>query len=182
MQQGDGGANTMFWGPEFGMARTLFDAGNANVMVIKASRGGGGNGFWLPTTGHMNNHLLAQIDVALTAAQNAGHTFDVKGFMYLQGESNGAAEAAAAGTRLQALIDGVQSHINANFSDAAANMYSVIGEVAASGSSANRITTTNMQKALATASATVGFFETHDQLLKSDNIHFGKDAKLEIGR
>jgi hypothetical protein len=182
MQQGDGGANSQFWGPEFGMARTLFDSGKANIMVIKASRGGGGNHYWLPTTGHMYSHLLAQVDAALGVAKDEGHTFDVKGFLYLQGESNNTDEAAAAGTRLQTLIDGVQSHINSKFSNAAEDMYSVIGEIASSASSADRITTTNMQKSLATANAAIGFFDTHDQSLKSDNIHFGKDAKLEIGR
>jgi hypothetical protein len=182
MQQGDGGGNRNFWGPEFGMARTLFDAGNSQVTVIKLSRGGGGNGFWLPASGHMHNHLLSQIDVALGAIQSAGDTFDVKGFVYLQGESNNSSEAAAAGTRLQALIDDVRTHINTNFTGAANDMYSVIGEIAASTSNANRILTTDQQRELAAAGTLVGFVPTRDQALKSDGIHFGKGAKLEIGR
>ncbi|MGI9456391.1 MAG: sialate O-acetylesterase, partial [Aeoliella sp.] len=181
MQQG-ASPSPNFWGPEFGMARTLFDSGNSNVMVIKASRGGGGNQFWLPTTGHMHNHVLAQVDAGLTAAENAGHTFDVKGFMYLQGESNNGAGAAAADTRLQTLIDDVQTHINTNYAGAAANMYSVIGEIAASTSNANRAMTTNLQQALAASSSSIGFIPTRDQPLKSDGIHFGRNSKLEIGR
>lgn len=181
MQQGDGN-NPRFWGPEFGMARTLFDTGSSNVVIIKISRGGGGNSSWLPTTGHMYNHILQQADIALTGLQTRGDTFQVKGFMYLQGESNNASEAAAADTRLQALIDGVKSHINANYANAASDMYAVVGEIAASQATAPRMTTTNLQEALAASSSQIAFFRTRDQPLKSDGIHFGTMAKLEIGR
>lgn len=181
-QQGDGGGNPTFWGPEFGLARTLYDSGNADVMIIKLSRGGGGNSFWLPPSGHMHNHLQAQLDIALSAIENLGHTFAVKGLMYLQGESNNAAEAAAADSRLQTLISNVQSHINSNYANAAGNMYSVVGEIAASQSSGNRSLTTNLQEALGDSSNQVAFFRTRDQPLKADGIHFGGGAKLEIGR
>lgn len=181
MQQG-AGPSPNFWGPEFGLARTLFDSGDSGVMVIKASRGGGGNGFWLPNTGHMYNHLLSQIDAGLTAVQQAGHTFDVRGFLYLQGESNGGGEAAAAGARLQTLINNVQSHINAGYANAAADMYSVVGEIAASSSNANRALTTTQQLELANASEAISFIATSDLPIKRDGIHFGRDPKLEIGR
>ena len=151
-------------------------------MVIKISRGSGGNGYWQPKTGHMANHIMAQIDIALTAAQKAGQTFKVKGFMYLQGESNDSVEASEADTRLQTLIDTVQTHINTNYSSVTASMYSVIGKIAASSTNTNRSTTTQLQKALAAGSQNVSFIQTHDLPLKSDNLHFGKDSKLQIGR
>lgn len=99
MQQGDGGANIKFWGPEFGLVRTMFNAGNDDVMVVKLSRGGGDNGFWLLTTVHMHNHIMTQLDTALNADQTVGYTFGVNGFLHLQGESNSATEAAATDTR-----------------------------------------------------------------------------------
>jgi hypothetical protein len=181
MQQGNG-VNPTFWGPEIGMARTLFDTGHSNVMVIKVSRGGGGNGFWRPTTGHMANHLMQQIDVALSAAKDAGHTFVVKGFLYLQGESNSEAEAADADERFQSLIDVLRTHINSEYPRAADDMYSVIAEIAASTTNASRIQTTDLQRALAAKSPRIGFIPTRDLALKSDNLHFGRDSKLEIGR
>lgn len=181
MQQG-ARANPKSWGPEIGMARTMFDAGKSNVMVIKVSRGGGGNRFWLPKTGHMANHLMKQIDVALTEATKAGHTFKVKGFMYLQGESNSSQEAQLANTRLQTLIDAVQSHINSSYANAASNMYTVVGEIAASTSNTSRIKTTDLQKKHAAGSPDIGFIKTHDLPLKKDRLHFGKTSKLEIGR
>jgi len=181
MQQGDGNSPS-FWGPEFGLARTLFDSGSENVMVIKASRGGGGNGLWLPTTGHMYSHLLSQIDTGLAAAQASGHTISVKGFLYLQGESNNSVEAAVADTRLENLIDGVQSHINTNHNNAASAWYTVVGEIAASQSNATRIVTANLQRSLGRSSSQVAFIPTRDLGTKSDGIHFGRNSKLEIGQ
>jgi hypothetical protein len=186
MQQG-GGANPNFWGPEFGMARTMFGAGLTDVLVIKASRGGGGNGFWDKATfdannnnGHMWGHLRDTVDSGM-AAIGGGDTFEVKGFMYLQGESNSAAEAAIADTRLNDLINNLQSHIHTTYPNAANNMHTVVGEIAASGSNANRILTTQLQTALAAGDQDITFVTTNDLSLKSDGIHFGKNAKLTIG-
>ena len=180
MQQGNGG-NPAFWGPEFGFARTLYDAGERDVMIVKLSRGGGGNNYWLPNTGHMYNHIMEQLDIALGAVQAAGDTFDVQGLLYLQGESNDATGAANADTRLRTLIDDVAAHINANFDGAAQGMKTVIGEIAASQSTSNRQLTTTKQRALAGSDPNIFFAPTADLPLKSDNIHFGRDSKLEIG-
>lgn len=181
MQQGRD-VNPTFWGPEFGMARRMHELGYSNIMIIKVSRGGGGNGYWQPGKGHMANHLLAQIDVALTAVENRGDAFRVRGFMYLQGESNNQAEAEIADERLVNLVDKVQSNINAKYDNAAKNMYTVIGEVAASQTGGNRILTTRLHKKLASTNQRFGFIGTRDLPLKKDNIHFGKESKLEIGR
>jgi len=188
MQQGDGGANPNFWGPEFGMARDMFDAGLNDVLIIKASRGGGGNGFWdkatfdaNPDDGHMWGHLRDTIDAGLAAVINQGNTFEVKGLMYLQGESNNAEEAAIADTRLNDLINNLQSHIHVTYPDAADSMHTVVGEIAASHSNANRVLTTQKQIALAAEDPQISFVATNDLPLKSDGIHFARDAKLTIG-
>ncbi|MCA9240492.1 MAG: hypothetical protein KDA37_09845, partial [Planctomycetales bacterium] len=188
VQQGDGSANPTFWGPEFGFARTMGASGETNIMVIKASRGGGGNGLWDKETfegnsasGHMWGHLRDTVDTAL-AQIPAGDSFEIKGFLHLQGESNSTAEAAAADARLQNLIDNLKRHINANYSNAAAGMYSVVGEIAASQSSSSRVTTTVLQEALGDSSSQIAFVRTRDLPLKSDGIHFGGSQKLEIGR
>lgn len=179
VQQGND-VNPAFWGPEMGFARTLYDAGRRNVMILKITRGGGGNEYWLPNTGHMYNHIMEQLDLAF-GRMAAGDSFDVKGLLYVQGESNGTAAAAAADTRLQLLIDGVQDHINTKYSGGAEQMRTFIGEIAASQSNANRQLTTEKQKALAESDPDIFFVPTRDLPLKSDGIHFGRDAKLEIG-
>jgi len=189
VQQGDGGVNPTFWGPEFGFAQTLADLGHENVLIIKASRGGGGNGFWDQQTfsannnsGHMWGHVTDTVDAALAQLTGQGHTFNVNGLMYLQGESNSAGQAAIADDRLDDFANNLQSHINNTYAGTADGMHLVIGEIAASQSSGSRQTTTTLQLQLAAGDDVYAFVGTRDLALKSDNIHFGRDAKLEIGR
>lgn len=66
------------------------------------------------------------------------------------------------------------------FSNAASVMCWGIGEIAASNSNSNRITITTLQRSLANGSSKVGFIWTGDLPLKSDDIHFGRNAKLTI--
>lgn len=188
MQQGDAN-NPAFWGPEFGFARTMAAVGASHLMVVKTSRGGGGNTWWDQSafdanhnSGHMWGQLRDTVDAALTAAQNAGYQVRVRGLLYLQGESNSSAEAAVADGRLSSLVANLQQHINTNYSNAASGMKTVVGEIAVSSSNASRITTTNLQRSLADSRDDVAFIQTHDQALKSDNLHFGRDAKLAIGQ
>jgi len=188
VQQGLG-SNPTFWGPEFGFAQTLADLGHENVLIIKASRGGGGNGFWDEATfevnnnaGHMWGHVTDTVDAALAQLIGQGHTFSVNGLMYVQGESNNGAQAAIADDRLNDFTNNLQAHINGTYAGAADGMHLVAGEIAASQSNGSRQTTTTLQQQLAAANDGFAFVGTRDLPLKSDNIHFGRDAKLEIGR
>jgi len=189
-QQGDGGANPTFWGPEFGFARTLSALGPTNTLVIKASRGGGSNALWDKTTfeasddaGHMWGQVRDTVDAALTTlTATPGDTFRVRGLLYLQGESNTVGDAAVAGDRLADLAANLAAHIETSHPGTTAGMTTVVGEIAASSGSAARITTTTAQRTLAANSDTVAFVPTSDLALKSDGIHFGGEAKLEIGR
>lgn len=182
-QQGDGGANSVFWGPEIGFARAMADAGHANVMVIKASRGGGGNTLWSeaafqsnPNSGHMYQHVLDAVHAATADLTNAGHTFRIAGLMYLQGESDSAAEAGVAGQRFVELLNNLRADL-----PNASNMHAVIGGIAAAGS--NRDLVRVRQSAVALADPTIDYF-TNIDLAGSlyDGLHFNKPAKLEIGR
>ncbi len=188
VQQGLG-SNPTFWGPEFGFAQALADLGHENVLIIKASRGGGGNGYWDMATfdtnnssGHMWGHVTDTIDAALTALAGQGHTFHVNGLMFLQGESNSSSQAAIADVRLDDFTHNLQAHINSTYAGTADNLRLVIGEIAASQSSGSRQTTTTLQQQLAAGNDSYAFVGTRDLPLKSDNVHFGRDAKLEIGR
>lgn len=189
-QQGDGEANPAFWGPEFGLARTLFDLGARHVLVIKASRGGGSNALWDKATfeesddaGHMWGHLCDTVDAALAEiVAIPGNRFQVRGLLSIQGESNTPSDAALAGKRLSTLATNLAAHIEATYPGTTAGMRTVVGEIAASDGSAARITTTAAQRAVADSDATSGFVPTSDLALKRDGIHFGGEAKLEIGR
>lgn len=189
-QQGDGGANPTFWGPEFGFARRLFDRGARQTLIIKACRGGGSNSLWdkaaFETTadsGHMWGHLRDTVTAALAAVTaTPGDSFRIRGFLYLQGESNTAADAAAADRRLGELVASLTAHVEAAHPGTTAGMTVVVGEIAASRSTAARVATTQAHRRLAEASEAVTFVPTADLPLKRDGIHFGGEAKLEIGR
>lgn len=188
VQQGDGGVNPTFWGPEVGFARSLFDHGQSNVMIIKTSRGGGGNSLWDETSfelnansGHMWGHLRDMVDQALAAIVQQGDAFQVKGLLYQQGESNSASESAIAGDRIASLADNLKQYINAAYPHTADAMHTAIAEIAASQSTPSRQTTTQLQSAMAAERDDFSFIATRDLPLKSDGIHFGRDAKLAIG-
>jgi hypothetical protein len=187
--QGGEGGNPTFWGPEFGFARRLYDVGERDFLVVKASKGGGPNTFWDKSvfdannnSGHMWGHLRDTVDSALSTVIGNGDSFNVKGFMYLQGESNTSSGAAMAGSMLGDLINNLQTHINSQHPSAADDMFSVIGEIAASTSNANRTLTTQQQMQLASNNNAIEFVPTRDLPLKSDGIHFGRNSKLTIGQ
>lgn len=188
IQQGDGGQNPAFWGPEFGLARAIAGRSENKVLIIKASRGGGGNGYWDKGTyskdkniGHMWQHLCDTTDAALNVLAKRGDTFDVKGLVYIQGESNSSQEAAVAGQRLADLHANLQDHLNDQHNNAAASMRLVVGEIAASQNAKARRQTTQKQQELVEADPAFMFVRTRDLPLQPDKIHFGKKAKLEIG-
>ena len=187
IQQGEG-ANTAFWGPEFGFGRRMAEQGQNEIVIIKASRGGGGNSLWdkdvfeqNANSGHMWGHLRDQVDVALGVLDSQPGDFQIRGLMYLQGESNNASEAQAADTRLESLVNNLTQHIETSFPGTTNDFHTVIGEIAASGSSNSRQTTTTLQTNLAANNNAFSFVATADLPLKSDGVHFGRDAKLTIG-
>ena len=71
--------------------------------------------------------------------------------------------------------------MNSAYPGTAQDLHTVVGEIAASGSNSNRQLTTQLQMSLANSRSDVTFVGTSDLPLKSDGIHFGRDAKLTIG-
>lgn len=117
------------WGPEIAFGRTLYRAGVRNFGIIKASRGGGGNTLWSKDDGgHMYSHLVSTVQAATDALVADGHTFEIAGLLYVQGESDGAAEADIAGQRFKKFVENLRSDL-----PEAAGMRAVIGGIAAAG-------------------------------------------------
>ncbi|MGI9428534.1 MAG: sialate O-acetylesterase [Bythopirellula sp.] len=188
MQQGEGD-DPQFWGPEFGFARAMHDAGWSRLLIIKACRGGGGNTYWHRQTflkdaarGHMWGHLCNVMEQSLDVLSDSGEKFLVRGFIHLQGESNNPHEAEIAGERLRELIDDLKKWLDHRFPQVASGMLSVVAEIAASQLNRDRAETLRQHVALAKEREDLSFVATRDLALKSDSLHFGRDAKLEIGR
>lgn len=171
------GADPLFWGPEIGFCRQLAAAGMKDFLFVKASRGGGGNSFWLKGSGndHMYRHVVDTVRRAVQALPD-GVTFEIAALLYVQGESDSAVEAAAAGERLRLLA----ANLRQDLPNAAA-MRVIIGGIASGGKSSDLVRT--QQSALPAADPTFRYLDTLDlRSQRYDNLHFSKGAKLELGR
>jgi hypothetical protein len=175
-QQGEG-FNPLFWGPEIGFGRTLAAAGWKDFMIIKASRGGGGNGFWLKGSrdDHMYRHVVDTVRQAVEAPP-AGTEFDIVGLLYLQGESDSAAEAAVAGERLRTLA----ANLRKDLPNAAA-MKVLIGGIVIGGKIHDVVRA--QQSALPTLDPSFRYVDNMEwRPRRYDGAHYVKSAKLELGR
>ncbi|WP_193211267.1 sialate O-acetylesterase, partial [Luteolibacter marinus] len=171
--------NDDHWGPELGFARMLWNAGYRDFAIVKASRGGGGNTFWQKDSAdsHMYQHLVATVTAATATLPEGYHSFRLASLLYLQGESNDASEAAAAGTRFSELLD----NLRADLPDAG-GMAGAIGEIAGSGT--NRDTTRTAQAALASSRTDVGYASANGLLVHNEdglNVHYDADSQILLG-
>ncbi len=164
------------WGPEIAFGRRLYRAGLRDFGVVKASRGGGGNTHWSKAdNGHMYALVTGTVAQAASALAASGHSFEVSGLLYLQGESDTAAEAAAASNRLAALVANLRADL-----PNAASLRTVVGGIAAAGATRDIVRT--QQAAFASADPTAAAFSTVDlQSQLYDSLHFDRAAKLEVG-
>lgn len=166
------------WGPEINFGRTLYRAGVRNFGIIKASRGGGGNSLWSKqaTDHHMYTHVVNTVNAAVTNLTGKGHTYEIVGLLYLQGESDSSTEANIADTRIRELTDNLRADLpNAD------NLHCIIGGIAAAGTT--RDVVRSKQATAGTANAHIDFFPNLDLQgwTAADNLHFNKAAKLRIG-
>lgn len=164
------------WGPEIGFGRAAYRSGLRDFAIIKASRGGGGNSHWSRAQGgHMYRHLIDTLRAATRLLEKRGHSYEIAGLLYLQGESDSAAEAALADQRLTELI----SNLRREF-PAAATMHTVIGGIPASGKTRDLVR--SKQAALAAKDRHTSYLDNCDlQSSLYDKLHVGKAGKIIIG-
>ncbi len=166
------------WGPEIGFGRRLHRAGVRDFGIIKASRGGGGNSFWSKAAAdhHMYDHVVKTVTVATADLAKGGHTFEIVGLLYLQGESDSPAAADVADTRIRELADNLRRAL-----PNAKAMHTVIAGIAATGATRDTVRAKHAAVAV-TDAAQFSFFSStdlRDQM--PDRLHFNKPAKLAIG-
>jgi hypothetical protein len=176
VQQGEG-ANPLFWGPEIGFGRRLAAAGVTDFLIVKASRGGGGNRFWLKGSAddHMYRHVVETVHQAVSALPD-GVAFETVALLYVQGESDSADEASASGERLRLLAENLRQDL-----PHAADMKVLVGGITAPG--ASRDIVRGQQASLPAQDARFRYVDSLDlRPLLYDQLHFNKIAKLELGR
>lgn len=175
-QQGEG-SHPVFWGPEIGFAQKLADSGQQDFAVIKASRGGGGNSFWLKGSrdDHMYQHLITTVKEAVSTIPN-GRPFRIRAVLYIQGESDSETEAKLAGERIAKLITNLRRDL-----PHAKEARLLVGGIAVTGSRRNVVR--NQQAAEAARNEAIEYIDNSD--LKSqlyDGLHFNKNGKLIAGQ
>ncbi|MFT5123294.1 MAG: lysophospholipase L1-like esterase [Kiritimatiellia bacterium] len=172
-QQGEG-RNTSFWGPEVAFGRHLHAKGHRHIAIIKAARGGGGNSYWRKDE-QMYRHVCATVQAATDQLVINGDTFTIDHLLYLQGESDKANEAMAAGKRLNELL----THLRKDLPHAT-SMRLVIGGIAAGGGTRDQVR--KQQAQIASLQSTITYFDNTDlQNRLYDGLHFDKLAKLRLG-
>ncbi len=165
------------WGPEISFGRSLFRTGVTNLGIIKASRGGGGNSFWAKSAAdhHMYDHVVKTVTAAALRLRTEGHTFEMVGLLYLQGESDSAAEAAVADQRLKELVDNLRADL-----PQATAMRAVIGGIAAAGATREIVRAKHADIAARTPYFST-FATTDLRGQMPDALHFNRAAKLTVG-
>ncbi len=168
------------WGPEVGFARMLWDAGYRDFAVVKSSRGGGGNSFWCKTNAdhYMYSKVVNTVSNAVQTLPTGYTNFEMVGLLYLQGESDSAAEAAIADVRFNMLLTNLQTEL-----PNAVGMKAVFGEIA-SDTSGNRLTVSQKQSALAASRADIGYASSAGlayQNVDGLNLHYNADSLVIMG-
>ena len=175
-QQGEG-KNPVFWGPEVGFARTLRSAGHRDFAIIKASRGGGGNSFWLKGSrdDHMYRHIVRTVSDAVHVLPR-GRSFRIRAVLYVQGESDNKTEAAASGERLETLLANLRRDL-----PGASRARLIVGGIASAGTRPNVVR--REQAAAADRNPSIEYIDNSDlQRQLYDRLHFDRQAKLEVGQ
>lgn len=171
--------NDDHWGPEVGFARMLWNAGYRDFAIVKASRGGGGNGFWQKDSAddHMYDHVVATVNAAVAELPAGYQAHRIAGLLYVQGESNNSTEATEAGTRFSELLANLKADL-----PGAATMTGVFGEIAGSG--ANRDTTRSAQLSLANSRADIGYAESAGLTVHNQDglsVHYDAESAILLG-
>ncbi len=176
-------ANNSHWGPEIGFGRMLYKAGERDFMVVKCSRNGGGNSYWdkFGADPHMYKNLSNAVCSAVTALESEGHTFEIAGLLYLQGEGNtNNTEANDAGNRFNALLTNLQSDL-----PHATRMRGYIAGIAKSPQNTLATTLRRFDEIYGARAPEIVLFDDLDLADEvsppDDNVHFIRSAKLCIG-
>ena len=167
------------YGLEISCMRDLYKSGMKNIMLIKASRGGGGNSLWLKGSqdDHMYRAVIEAVEGAIKQLQSKKIKFRIVGLLYLQGESDGG-DAEIADVRAKQLLDNLRKDL-----PEAEDMKMFIGGIG--GPDSRSGTARKKHKELAKRDRDVTFIDTSDLLDEgqyTDNLHFNNASKKEIGK
>lgn len=171
------------FGPELTFGRTMADARpNLNFALIKHAVGSTSLAVnWNPTNGAAYTAFRQTVSNGLTALANAGHTYEIAGFLWMQGESDAfdADQAAAYNANLTALIADVRTRYGADLPFLIGQLPS--GQYAPT-PPAGHAAVRQAQANVAQLNAMAELIVTDTFTLKADVIHFDALGQQKLGQ
>ncbi len=110
-------ASSNRFGPEISLGRDLVNLAGLNPALIKIAIGGSDIARWLPPTPVDYTKLVNAVSDGIIELQLAGHTVNLMGMVWLQGESDviSSVRADAYASNLSNFVHSFRSHMDANF-------------------------------------------------------------------
>ena len=174
------------FGSEVSFGRAMADAKPAdNIAIIKYTHGGTTLYNDWSATGTQYTTFVPTVQAALTALTTAGHTYELRGMLWVQGEtdSNNATGSDNYQTNLTNLIARMRTDLNGGqpfpfvLSTLSNSQYTNITTV---GSGPYKVRLA--QETVAAADPTVGIVITDGYSVRSDVIHFDHTALVALGQ
>lgn len=178
LQQQKGRYPQGHFGPEVSFARELKKAGY-HPAIFKYCKGATGlaRDWKAPGEGGIYDNMVADLNKAISKLQKQGYTVTVRGFVWIQGESDGDSEqhAKAYGTNLKRLIDNLRNEV-LNLPD----LKIVLGVDEQHPYMVERPAVVNAQKQLAREDENIVFTSMYG-LDKADATHLTPEALVKHG-
>lgn len=166
------------FGPEMGFARTLYDAGQRNIALIKVSVGGTDlYEDWKKGNQYLYERLIEEVRVALRRLEQANRPYQLAALCWMQGESDTQNKLAA--EQYEANLISFIEHVRKDLHEPKLPIY--IAKIKYSTERAH-------QEAVRWAQHRVGSWDPYaacfhtDDLPTQDGTHYNVRAQLTLGR
>ena len=176
------------FGSELTFGRTLADADpSVNIAIIKYTHGGTNLRANWAEGGFQYNTFITTVEEGLTALTDAGHTYEVGGMTWLQGEADTGAGSAEYEDNLNDLIVRIRRDV---FGGPALNGFTLpfvitglsnsqYSDITTIGSGPN--TVRQAQEAVASSARQAAFVNTDGFSTYTSSVHFDATGQIDIG-
>jgi hypothetical protein len=168
------------YGPEISFGRTIADGRpHENFALIKFSQGGTHlYGDWDPNTGSVYNKFKTTVDFGLEALTRSGHTYEIVGMLWTQGERDAAhlRTTAEYEADLNEFIADIRSRYGANVSFFISRL-----SILQTGREPGLHDIRAAQENVAAADSNAYLIDTDTFQIAGDNIHFTGTGLVSLG-